>query len=146
MPRTPGVNRTPEEAEAELREAIRTFYFGWAAPIDRTAQLLGNLKLGFGLLFALVLFFFFWGAAALWDDQLVRAFTTFTTGAANNRSGGFDDPAARKKRKNNKASVHIFPVPSFRHTYVIAWLALLALTLVVADWAEVVAFVSRLFQ
>lgn len=152
LPRTKDTGRTRDKAEAQLQEAIRVFYFGWASPINRTAQLLSNLKLGFGLIFALVLFFLVWGGVTLWSDQFVKALTVFTVGATFIeavdffQSPYFDDPEARKRREGKKQLVNIFPVPRSHHNYAIWWLGLVALTSVVADWERVELLIKRLFH
>lgn len=150
LPKDNSPNR--EQAEARLKEAIHVLYFGWAAPINRTAQLLSNLKLGFGLIFALVLFFLVWGGVTLWSDQLVKALTVFAIGATSIeavdflQSPYFDDPQARKKYETKKRLVNIFPIPRSRHNYAIWWLALVAVTFVLADWEHIETLIKHLLR
>jgi hypothetical protein len=132
-------NPSPDSRVGDLPTAIKTYYFRWLSPIDRKNQLISNLKLGFGLLFALPLFFMVWGFVVLRELPLVQALTVFALGSTfvefhdYFRSMTFDDSAAAERRKTTKSiTKRAFPIPTGRGMYIVEWLLVLVLSVTVA--------------
>lgn len=131
---------TPEN---RLREDIQNYYFDWLSPIDRKTQLLSNLKLGFGLIFALTIFFLLWGLLDLWHEQLVKALLVFSIGTTivefNDflKSSFFDTVAAYQKRKTWSKVHEIFPAPASRGWYLASWILVIAVSVIVAEWPTI---------
>jgi hypothetical protein len=143
--------------ETKLHATIQTLYYSWASPIERKSQLLSNLKLGFGLLFALSMFFLIWSAFALWSEPFIRALTLFTVGATAIeavdflQSPYFDDENARKRRaerrrSNTQEALDIFPIPRLRTNYATAWIGLVLATFIVAHWSQITAGFAELVK
>lgn len=139
----PGLERrSDQETARKLRDDIQHFYFMWLSPIDRKTQLMSNLKLGFGLIFALPLFFLIWGAVGVWESQIVKGLTVFAVGTTivelNDflKSGFFDNVAAHGKRSSRKKFFELFPVPASRGWFLASWSLVLLLSILVAAWPE----------
>jgi len=139
------------ELEQQLREDIQHYYFEWLSPIDRRTQLFSNLKLGFGLVFALTLFFLFWGLLNLWQERLVKALFIFALGTTivelNDflKSRFFDTVAASQKRKDWSKAKEIFPVPGTRGWYLASWLFVIVLSIVFAEWPVITLWLRAAF-
>lgn len=138
--------RTPrgkKELEGQLRADLENYYFRWLSPIDRKTQLLSNLKLGFGLIFAITLFFLLWGLSNLWGDRLVKALFVFSLGTTivelNDffKSTFFDTVAVNESRRRRNKSGEIFPIPASRGWYLVSWLFVIALSVGIAEWSTI---------
>jgi hypothetical protein len=138
------------ELEKQFLDDLQNYYFKWLSPIDRKTQILSNIKLGFGLLFALVLFFFSWGLLNLWQDRLVKALLFFCVGTTivelNDflKSSYFDTVEARASRKDLSRVYEIFPIPASRGWYLTSWVFVIILSVGVAEWPKLAKFVHCL--
>lgn len=136
--------KSQEEVDTQFREDLQNYYYRWLSPIDRKTQLLSNLKLGFGLVFALTLFFFLWGLLNLWHDRLVKALLVFSVGTTivefNDffKSSFFDTVSAYRARKSRSKVYEIFPVPGSRGWYLASWIFVIVVSVVFAEWPTIV--------
>lgn len=132
--------RSQEELETQFRDDVQNYYHRWLSPIDRKTQLLSNLKLGFGLVFALTIFFFLWGLLNLWHERLVRALLVFSVGTTvvefNDffKSTFFDTVSAFRQRKFRSKVHEIFPIPGSRGWYLASWIFVIVLSILFAEW------------
>jgi len=135
-----GLAATSEPVEQKFLHDLQNYYFEWLSPLRRSNQLFQNLKLGFYLLFGLVLFFLIWGATVLWGHHVVRGLVTF---AVLNTlleaydfltSKYFDDVAAHKRRKARHKNSRIFPVPQSRGFFFVLWALNVTVCSIVALW------------
>jgi hypothetical protein len=139
------------ELELQLREDIQHYYFEWLSPIDRKTQLFSNLKLGFGLVFALTLLFLFWGLLNLWQERLVKALFIFAVGTTlvelNDflKSRFFDTIDASQKRKDWSKAQEIFPVPGTRGWYLASWLFVIVVSIMFAEWPAITLWLRTSF-
>lgn len=135
--------QTPLALENRFREDLQNYYFRWLSPIDRKTQLLSNLKLGFGLIFALTIFFLLWGLFDLWQERMVKALLVFCIGTTivefNDffKSTFFDTVTAFQKRKTWSKVHEIFPVPGSRGWYLASWILVIALSVTFAEWPTI---------
>jgi len=135
--------KTPQTLETQFRDDLQNYYFHWLSPIDRKTQLLSNLKLGFGLIFALTLFFLLWGLLNLWNERLVRALLVFCVGTTvvefNDfmKSTFFDTVSAFQRRRTWSKAHEIFPVPASRGWYLASWILVIALSVAFAEWPTI---------
>jgi hypothetical protein len=135
--------RTAQALETQFRNDVQDYYFRWLSPIDRKTQLLSNLKLGFGLVFALTLFFLFWGSLNLWHDRLVKALLIFCIGTTivefNDffKSTFFDTVSAYQNRKSWSKAQQIFPVPASRGWYLSSWILVIGISVVFSEWPSI---------
>jgi hypothetical protein len=135
--------KTQQALETQLRNDLQNYYFKWLSPIDRKTQLLSNLKLGFGLVFALTLFFLLWGLLNLWEERLVRSLLLFCVGTTivefNDfvKSSFFDTVTAYQERKTWSKAHEIFPVPGSRGWYLASWVFVIAVSVVYAEWPRI---------
>jgi hypothetical protein len=139
------------ELQRQLLEDIQQYYFEWLSPIDRKTQLFSNLKLGFGLVFALTLFFLFWGLLNLWQERLVKALFIFALGTTlvelNDflKSRFFDTVAASHRRKDWSKAQEIFPVPGTRGWYLASWMFVIVVSIIFAEWPAISLWLRRFF-
>jgi hypothetical protein len=138
-----GPAKTKLELESQFKEDLQNYYFRWLSPIDRKTQLISNLKLGFGLVFALTLFFFLWGLINLWPDRLVKALFVFSVGTTvvefNDfmKSTFFDTVIAFQQRTKWSKAHEIFPVPGSRGWYLASWIFVIFLSVTIAEWPSI---------
>jgi hypothetical protein len=136
-------SKTPEALETQLSEDVQNYYFQWLSPIDRKTQLLSNLKLGFGLVFALTLFFLLWGLLNLWEERLVKSLLVFCVGTTvvefNDflKSRFFDTVIALRRRKTWSKAHEIFPIPASRGWYLASWIFVIAISVIFAEWPTI---------
>lgn len=146
-----GLSKTPQELETQFKEDLQNYYFRWLSPIDRKTQLLSNLKLGFGLVFALTFFFLLWGMLNLWQERLVKALLVFCVGTTivefNDffKSPFFDTVSAFQRRKTWSRAHEIFPVPASRGWYLASWILVIALSVTFAEWPTISIWMRSLF-
>lgn len=125
--------------DAELIHCIETFYLKWLSPISRKEQITSNLKLGFGLLFAIPITALILAGAAGWDDRIVKGVLSFVIGGSLielidfYRSPLFDTPIARKRRGSRG---HSFPGGTGSVKHVFAWILNLFASTLVVYWSE----------
>jgi hypothetical protein len=141
--------------ESQFREHVQNYYFAWLSPIDRKTQLISNLKLGFGLIFSLIIFFFLWGLINLWHERLVKGLFVFAVGTTITelndfmKSRFFDTVDAYKQRRTRSKVSEIFPVPASGEWYLALLILVILLSVAVAEWPTIVqsihSFVGRLF-
>jgi hypothetical protein len=135
--------KTRMALEGQFKEDLQNYYFRWLSPIDRKTQLLSNLKLGFGLVFALTIFFFLWGLINLWQERLVKALLVFSVGTTivelNDffKSSFFDTVAASQQRKTWSKAHEMFPVPGSRGWYLTSWILVIGLSVTFAEWPAI---------
>jgi hypothetical protein len=131
-----------EQAEKKLETHIQNYYHRWLSPLTRKSQLIQNLKLGFMLLFTLVLFFLIWGFAALRNEPLVRGLGFWALGITIlefydfTHDRAFDDVKSNERRKTRGDEHRIFPVPESRGWYLAKWTFVLALSIGIAVWSQ----------
>lgn len=136
--------------ESQFREDLQNYYYEWLSPIDRKTQLLSNLKLGFGLVFALTFFFFFWGLLNLWHERLVKALFVFCIGTTivefNDfaKSKFFDTVSIAQRRKGRSKAYEIFPVPASRGWYLASWILVIAVSVTFAEWPTIIRWLQLL--
>jgi hypothetical protein len=112
---------------------------------------LSNLKLGFGLVFALTFFFLLWGMLNLWQERLVKALLVFCVGTTivefNDffKSPFFDTVSAFQRRKTWSRAHEIFPVPASRGWYLASWILVIALSVTFAEWPTISIWMRSLF-
>ena len=141
-----------QEIKKKLEEDIRNYYYLWLSPLNRKSQLIQNLKLGFMLLFTLVLFFLVWGAIALWNEPIVRGLAIWVFGASVlelydfSRASIFDDVKAYERKKAGGKVKAVFPVPESSRWFLARWLTVLLLSIVIAAWPDVYSTVKTLLQ
>jgi hypothetical protein len=135
------------ETPGQLIELIQDLYFDWRSPIGRKGQILANLKLGFSLLFFLLLFFLIWGAVALWQNHLVQGLCAFILGYTlvelyDFMTNAYFDTkeASEKSSARRKRMSTIFPIPVVTWGYFVLWSVFLLLSLLVAFRDQVAAF------
>jgi hypothetical protein len=122
----------------KLGTAIRNYYFLWLSPINRKSQLVQNLRLGFMLLFTLVLFFLIWGFVILRNDPIVRGLGVWVAGITFlelydfSRSRIFDDLNSYQKKLSKEKTDRVFPIPESSYSYLAKWLLVLAISIAVA--------------
>ncbi len=146
----PSGSSSLQDRERKLRTDIQHYYFEWLSPLTRKDQIFENLKLGFYLLFALVLFFMVWGAIVLWQSHFVMGLLTFAV--LNTaleawdfmRSKYFDNPVAWHKRMARGKAHDIFPIPRSHGTFLLGWLVNLVVSVLVALWPELRLIVGKL--
>lgn len=120
--------RTKNELESIFRNSFQHFYIQWLSPISRTAQIASNLKLGFGLLFALPIFFGTWGLINLWGSPLVDGMVVFALGMTAVEvydfatSAIFDNVKANSKRPPTRRPSEYYPTPAGRMLFPLQWL------------------------
>jgi hypothetical protein len=128
-------SKTTPELKADLLKKIDDLYFKWNAPsrLTRPAQLFANLKLGFGLLFALVIFVAIAvGIDVIHVSRLALGVTVFAIcytlieGLDFLASGYFDTP---EKAAVKLESQTVFPTPITGPRY----LVLLILAVIVSS-------------
>jgi hypothetical protein len=144
--------KTLDQLKSELLKKIDDLYFKWSAPsrLTRPAQLFANLKLGFGLLFALPIFV----AATVGFDvvpvsRLALGVTTFALGYTLIEgldfltSSYFDTPEKSAHKAGRKS---IFPTPITGPRYVILSVANVIVSLVVSLWPQVVTLLRSIIS
>jgi hypothetical protein len=143
--------KTQQELKNEVLLKIDELYFRWRAPerLTRGAQLLANLKLGFGLLLALPLFFgVVVGIHVIRSSQLALGITTFAIGYTIVElvdflsSSWFDTPQAYARRKKSREK-EIFPTPSVGMRYLILSGLNVLLSITVGLWPQLCEFFGR---
>jgi hypothetical protein len=119
--------------ERRLRSDIQNYYHRWLSPVSRPSQIASNFRLGFGPLMALQALLIVWGATVTWDHTIIRALVAFAVGATLIQSYDFwiscdfdtpDDADARRIKKHPPTSL----------AYTVQWVALLAISVVIALW------------
>jgi hypothetical protein len=136
------------ETPGQLIEVIQNLYFDWRSPIGRKGQILANLKLGFSLLFFLLLFFAIWGAVALWQSHLVQGLCAFILGYTlvemydfiTNAYFDTKEASAKSSARRERLST-VFPIPVVGWGYFVLWSMFLLLSLLVAFRDQVVGFI-----
>jgi hypothetical protein len=129
--------------ESQFKEDLQNYYFRWLSPIDRKTQLISNLKLGFGLVFALTIFFFLWGLINLWPERLVKALLVFAVGTTIvefndfSKSTFFDTVTAFQQRKTWSKAHEVFPVPGSRGWYLTSWILVILVSVTFAEWPAI---------
>jgi hypothetical protein len=128
-------SRPKKELESVFRYNFQNFYIQWLSPISRSAQIASNLKLGFGLLFALPLFFGIWGLISLWTSPLVDGMAVFALGMTVVEvydfvaSDVFDNPKAHSRRPATRKSSGYYPIPGARSLFLLQWLVVAIVSL-----------------
>jgi len=136
---------------SDVKEDIQNYYYEWLSPISRKRQLLHNLKLGFALIFALPLFFMVSGVFVLWSSPVVKGLAMFVLGDTivefNDflKSRYFDDVNAFGKRKSRGKIYENFPVPATDSWFLASWIIVLLVSIIVATWPTVWAWLIKLF-
>jgi hypothetical protein len=144
--------KTRTALESQFKEDLQNYYFRWLSPIDRKTQLISNLKLGFGLVFALTMFFFLWGLINLWQERLVKALLFFAFGTTivefNDffKSTFFDTVSAFQRRKTWSRAHEIFPVPGSRGWYLTSWIIVILLSVTFAEWPAIGGWLHTLLR
>lgn len=140
----------PDSAE-ELVRNIRLYYHSWNSPIDRSRQIMANLKLGFALLLALPSIIFAWGVVQYGTRPLAAAAVVFVLGnffiEANDFFGSsfFDDPKAAQRRRDRKDSgehAAVFPRPRTSRSYIIQWIGVVLLSVLAMYWPELLSTIG----
>lgn len=149
-PKKGKASKTTPELKADLLKKIDDLYFKWKAPsrLTRPAQLFANLKLGFGLLFALVTFV---GIAVGIDvipiSRLALGITVFAfcytliEGLDFLASGYFDTPE-RALIKSERHSV--FPTPITGPRYVLLLILAVIVSSAVSLWSQILIFLRSI--
>lgn len=145
-------SKATSELKADLLKKIDDLYFKWNAPsrLTRSAQLFANLKLGFGLLFALVIFV----AIAVGIDVIpisrlglgVTVFAlcyTLIEGLDFLASGYFDTP---EKAAMKLQSHSVFPTPITGARYVVLLILAVVVSSAVSLWPQIVTFLRSMFS
>jgi PEGA domain-containing protein len=130
--------KTKLERESEFRYNYQHFYVQWLSPISRNAQIVSNLRLGFGLLFALPVFFGTWGLISLWRSPIVEGMTVFALGITLVEvydfftSEIFDSVKADSRRQPNRKASNYYPTPAARSFVLLQWLAVAVISVTTA--------------
>jgi PEGA domain len=123
-----GYQKTKNELEHIFRQNFQHFYVQWLSPISRKTQVASNLKLGFGLLFALPIFFGIWGLTSLWKSPLVEGLATFALGITVVEvydffaSEIFDNVQATERRASNCNGSKYYPTPAAKFLFLVQWI------------------------
>jgi hypothetical protein len=134
----PDRTQSQTEKEALFRSNYQNFYLQWLSPISRSAQVASNLKLGFGLLFALPILFGVWGVVSLWKSPIVEGMTTFALGITSVEvydffvSETFDNVKASLRRKSRHRESDYYPTPAARWLFALQWLIVALISVSVA--------------